>query len=114
MKEPRGWYQETPDEWKNDDFSYPLTVETTDLIGYYDNQAYVAYIWIEHPGVFHLKNGDPGNAPEWEDYEVVGGPFDTLDEAQQAAEVAVSEWEARDAALYAEMEAIAARGGWDE
>jgi hypothetical protein len=112
MREPKGWYQDAPQEWRNNDYAYSLSVEEGDLIGYYDRQAYIAYLWIEHPGVRYLRNGDPGSPPDWEEFDL--GTFDTLDEAQQAAEVAVSEWEARDAAMYAEMEMIAAKGGWDD
>jgi hypothetical protein len=111
MREPKGWVQEYPDEWQNDDFTYPLTVVMGDLIGYHDKQAYIAYLWIEHPGVRYTRNGD-GIQPDWGEFEI--GTFDTLDEAQQAAEVTVSEWEARDAAWYERMMAEAEAGGWNE
>jgi len=112
VREPKGWVHEAPDEWSNDDFAYPLTVQEGDLIGYHNKQAYTAYLWVEHPGVRYMRNGDPGRPPEWEDVDL--GTYDTLVEAQQAAAAAAYEWEARDAAMYAEMEMIAAKGGWDE
>ena len=94
--------------WENHDYSYPISVEFETNSG-----LFYATLWIEHPGVHYLKNGDPGYPPEWDDLDL--GSFKQLDQAKEQAEAAAAEQEEKDAKMYAEWEAMLAKhGGYND
>jgi hypothetical protein len=104
----RGWeYDSELCEWRNDDFSYPISV-APDIDG-----KFVATIWIEHPGVRTFRNGDPGYPPDLEDQGL--GKFASLKEAMDAAEFEATKMADDEARAYAYMEALDDQnGGLDE